>query len=127
MNSLFSVLMLVSALLMQSGFSAFADGAGTDPDTGAGRAVWQGVSIPFRIVSGAAGIVIGAVGGSAKGIIRTEEKFGQATFGKADQNAWLVPAGILGTVVAVPAGIVTGAPEGAEAGAKYGYNVWDKF
>jgi hypothetical protein len=126
----FAALALAATLLTQVGVSALADDAAASDDgplTSSGNAVWQVVSFPLRLVTGTTGIAIGAVGGGVKGIVKTEEKFAQNTFGKADENPLLVPVGLVGTVVAVPVGFVTGAPEGAAKGGKYGYHIWDNF
>ncbi|MCE3235275.1 MAG: hypothetical protein K0Q50_1455 [Vampirovibrio sp.] len=127
MNYKFAALALAGLLLTQVGFTAFADGDAAAPASSAGNTVWQVLSFPLRIVTGAGGLAIGAVGGSVRGIVNTEEQFAQNTFGKAEENPMLVPVGLVGTVLAVPVGIVTGAPEGAVKGGKYGYHVWDNF
>ena|GEM_PF-603938 len=128
MKNKFAALALAGALLGQVGIAAFADGEAAAPaSSSTGNTVWQVISFPLRIVTGAGGMAVGAVGGSVRGIVNTEEQFAQNTFGKADENPALLPVGILGTVVAVPVGIVTGAPEGAVKGGKYGYHVWDNF
>lgn len=117
---------LFGLLISQAGITAFADGQAASASS-TGNTVWQVLSFPLRIVTGAGGLAIGAVGGSVRGIVNTEEKFAQNTFGKAEENPILVPVGLVGTVLAVPVGIVTGAPEGAMKGGKYGYHVWDNF
>lgn len=127
MKNKIAALALAGALLGQVGIAAFADGDAEAPASSTGNTVWQVISFPLRIVTGAGGMAIGAVGGSVRGIVNTEEKFAQNTFGKAEENPMLVPVGLVGTVIAVPVGIVTGAPEGAVKGGKYGYNVWDNF
>jgi hypothetical protein len=124
-----AVLALAATVLTQVGISALADDAASNngPMTSSGNAVWQVVSFPLRLVTGGTGIAVGAVGGGVKGIVNYEEKFAQNTFGRADENPLLVPVGLVGTVVAVPVGIVAGSPDGAVKGAKYGYHVWDNF
>lgn len=127
MKNKFAALALACAMISQVGIAAFADGEAAPAASSTGNTVWQVISFPLRIVTGAGGMAIGAVGGSVRGIVNTEEQFAQNTFGKADENPMLLPVGILGTVAAVPVGIVTGAPEGAVKGGKYGYQVWDNF
>jgi hypothetical protein len=122
-SSKFAALALAATLLVQTGV-AFADDG---PMTSGGNAAWQVVSFPLRLVTGVTGGAVGAVGGGLKGIVKTEEKFANNTFGKADENPLLVPVGLVGTVVAVPVGFVTGAPDGAVKGARTGYGWWDNF
>jgi len=119
---------LAAALVSQVGIGAFADGtAAKGPWTSSNNTVWQVTSFPLRLVSGASGILLGALNGGVKGIASTEESYAKNTYGKAHENPLMVPAGIVGSVVAVPIGFVTGAPDGATAGGKYGYHIWDSF
>lgn len=129
MKNKFAALALAAALLSQVGVGAFADDAkgSNGPWTTSNNAAWQFTSFPLRVVSGASGILVGALTGGIKGIASTEEKFAQKTYGKAHENPLLVPVGLVGSVVAVPVGFVTGAPDGAVAGGKYGYHIWDTF
>jgi hypothetical protein len=125
----FAALALAAALISQAGLGAFAEekAAGKGPWTSSNCPAWQVASFPLRIVTGASGIVLGSLNGGVKGIASTEQKYAQATYGKAHENPLLVPAGLVGTVVAVPVGFVTGAPDGAATGGKYGYHIWDAF
>jgi len=115
---------LAASMIAQVGVAAFAEDG---PMTSSGNAAWQVISFPLRVVTGTAGVAVGAVGGGLKGIVSTEEKFAANTFGKADENPMMVPVGLVGTVVAVPVGFVTGAPQGAVTGGKVGYNWWNHF
>lgn len=92
----------------------------------AGTEATDALTIPVRVVAGTAGAGLGAVSGSIKGVVDTEQKFAAATFGKSGKNPLLVPVGIVGTAVAVPVGIIMGAPQGAVDGGKDGYALWDK-
>lgn len=130
MKNKFAALALAAFLLCQVGMSAFADEpakGSNGPWTTSNNVVWQVASFPLRVVTGAGGILLGALNSGVKGISTTEEKYGQNTFGKAHKNPLLVPVGLVGTVVAIPVGFVTGAPEGAAPGGKYGYHIWDSF
>ncbi len=124
MKNKFAAFALAATMMTQVGIAAFAD---EGPMTSSGNAAWQVVSFPLRLVTGTTGGVLGAVGGGLKGIIDTEQKFAERTFGESDKNPLLVPVGLIGTVVAVPVGFVTGAPEGAVNGGKAGYSIWDHF
>lgn len=97
------------------------------PMTASGNKTWQIVSMPLRLITGATGMAIGAIGGGVNGIVRTEESFAQNTFGKADENPLMVPVGLIGTLAALPVGVVHGAPPGAIRGGLMGYQVWDRF
>ncbi len=97
------------------------------PMTRSGNQTWQLVSIPLRLVTGATGVAIGAIHGGLQGVVNTEERFAQDTFGEADENPLLVPVGLIGTIAAVPVGIATGAPQGAAEGGAAGYQLWDRF
>lgn len=99
----------------------------TGPMTRSGNQTWQIVSLPLRLVTGVTGLAIGAIQGSVDGIVRTEEQFAQDTFGQAEQNPLLVPVGLVGTLAALPVGLMKGAPEGAAQGIEAGYHVWDRF
>lgn len=123
MNKKFAVLALVSAMMLQVGTALAEDG----PWTSSGNAGWTVLSFPFRLVTGTVGAAGGAVGGGLKGIVDTEQKFAENTFGRADENPLLVPVGLVGTVVAVPVGLVTGAPDGAVEYGKKGYHWWNRF
>lgn len=124
MKNKIAALALAATVFAQVGTAAFAD---QGPMTSSGNPAWQVVSFPLRLVTGTAGAALGAVGGGLKGIVNTEENFASNTFGKADENPMLVPVGLVGTVVAIPVGFVTGAPQGAVNGGKYGYKMWDNF
>jgi hypothetical protein len=129
LKSKFAAIAMAAVLLSQVGVGAFADEAksANGPWTTSNNAAWQFTSFPLRVVSGASGILLGALTGGVKGIASTEEQFAQKTFGKAHENPMMVPVGLVGTVVALPVGFVTGAPDGAVAGGKYGYHIWDSF
>jgi hypothetical protein len=95
--------------------------------TQSGNKAWQIISFPLRLMTGAAGLAFGAIGGGMKGIVTTEEAFATQTFGEAYQNPLLVPVGLIGTLAALPVGIATGAPSGAAEGSHVGYRLWDQF
>lgn len=124
MKSKIAAFALAATMMTQLGVGAFADAG---PLTSSGNPVWTVVSFPLRLVSGTTGLALGALGGGFKGIVHTEQKFASNTFGKAEENPFLVPVGLVGTVVAIPVGFVTGAPEGAVTGGQYGYSMWDHF
>lgn len=129
MKNKFAALALATALVSQVGIGAFAaeDASTTGPWTSSKNTAWQVASFPLRLVSGASGIVLGTLNGGVKGIASTEQSYAEKTYAKAHQNPLMVPVGLVGSVVAVPMGFVTGAPDGATAGAKYGYHIWDTF
>lgn len=72
-------------------------------------------------------MAIGAIQGGVKGIVRTEEEFAQSTFGEAEDNPLMIPVGLVGTIAALPYGLIQGAPEGAAQGVESGYHLWDRF
>jgi hypothetical protein len=117
--------LFAATLLLQTGVAAFADGDG--PWTTNHPFAWGVASFPFRMLTGTAGAGFGALAGSAKGIVDTERKFSEHTFGEADKNPFMVPVGIAGAVVAVPVGVITGAPPGIVEHATKGYEYWDRF
>lgn len=128
----FAVFAVVAGLaLAQIGMGANAAPAAKTteggPMTSSGNKMWQVVSFPLRLMTGATGLAIGAIGGGVKGIVRTEEQFAQDTFGQADQNPLMVPVGLIGTLAALPVGIAKGAPQGAVQGGDFGYHLWDQF
>ena len=82
------------------------------------------VLLPFRIVTGVGGMGLGAVAGGVQGIVYTEQKFAEHTFGQADENPMMLPLGLIGAAVAVPVGFVTGAPKGMVEWGQKGYEMW---
>lgn len=128
-----AVLVMTAGLLMgQAGFGAtqapaVSQANGQGPMTRSGNKAWQVLSFPLRLVTGGAGLALGAIGGGMRGVVNTEEQFAQDTFGAADQNPLMVPVGLLGTIAAVPVGLAKGAPGGAASGGDYGFHLWDKF
>ena len=127
MKNKVAALAMAAALVSQIGVGALAADKANGPWTTSNSPVWQVTSFPLRLVTGASGIVLGALNGGVKGIASTEQTYAQNTYGKAHQNPLMVPAGLVGTVLAVPVGFVTGAPDGASSGGKYGYHIWDTF
>lgn len=107
--------------------SAATKTAQKGPMTRSGNKAWQIISFPLRLMTGAAGLAFGAIGGGMKGIVSTEEAFATQTFGEADKNPLMVPVGLIGTLAALPVGIATGAPLGATEGSHLGYRLWDQF
>ncbi|WP_373532227.1 hypothetical protein [Vampirovibrio sp.] len=97
------------------------------PMTRSGNKTWQIISFPLRLMTGAAGLAFGAIGGGMKGIVHTEEAFATQTFGEADKNPLMVPVGLIGTLAALPVGIATGVPVGAAEGSDLGFRLWDQF
>ena len=67
---------------------------------------------------------VGAVAGGLQGIVDTEQKFAEHTFGQADENPMMLPVGLVGAAVAVPIGFVTGAPKGMVEWGQKGYEMW---
>ena len=80
--------------------------------------------MPFKVVTGVAGMGVGVVAGGMQGVVDTEKKFSENTFGQADKNPMMLPLGLIGAVVAVPVGFVTGAPQGMVDWGKKGYDMW---
>ncbi len=97
------------------------------PMTRSGNQTWQIVSLPLRLATGMTGLALGAIHGGVDGIVQTEEQFAQDTFGQAEENPLMVPVGLIGTIAALPVGLVKGAPEGAAQGIEVGYHLWDRF
>lgn len=131
MKNRLAALVLASLLLAQAGILTFANEAeppaNSGPITRSGNTVWSVFSFPLRLITGATGFVVGAVDGGAKGIVKMEETFAENTFAKASESPLLVPIGLVGTIVALPVGLVSGAPDGAAKGAREGYRLWDHF
>lgn len=117
---------LFAAVVLTSQFgAAFAEDKG--PWTTDHPYAWGVGSFPFRMVTGVVGGGMGAVAGSAKGIVETEKKFSENTFAQANKNPLMIPVGLVGAVVAVPVGVITGAPSGAFTAAKTGFTWWDRY
>ncbi|HEY9687803.1 MAG TPA: hypothetical protein V6C52_12585 [Coleofasciculaceae cyanobacterium] len=127
MKNKLAAVALAATMCAQMGVAMAEDGASAGPLTSSNNTAWAVASFPFRLVTGTAGMALGAVGGGLKGIVETEQQFAEKTYGEADQNPLMVPVGLVGTVVAVPVGFVLGAPEGAVTGGKQGYQLWDSF
>lgn len=127
MKNKLAAVALAATLFAQVGVAMADDGGSAGPLTSSNNPAWAVISFPFRLVTGTAGLGLGAVGGGLKGIVQTEQQFAEKTFGEADENPLMVPVGLVGTVVAVPVGFILGAPEGAVTGGKYGYQMWDSF
>lgn len=92
--------------------------------------------LPVRVVSGAVGAPVGAIGGMAKRTGQAVQVVNDATFKKVvDDNeeimdqpgkqfgrgVLLVPVGIVGTAAAVPIGAAVGAVEGTFKGLAKGF------
>jgi hypothetical protein len=122
---------LALALLAQVGLAAFADEpASMEPCTGgpltrSGNPIWTVASFPLRLTTGVGGMMVGAMVNGSKNIMTTEQEFAKNTFGQASESPMMYPVGVLGSVIAVPVGFVTGMPEGAAMGGRQGYQVWD--
>lgn len=130
MKSKLAALVLAATMSLQLGVGAFAQDALSypeDPETGVGEAAWTILSLPVDLTSAVASGALGAVGGGLKGIVRTEEKFADATYGRVNENPLLLPVGLVGTVVAVPIGFLMGLPSGLVGGVKYGWNMLDEI
>lgn len=96
------------------------------PAMAASGSTSDAVLLPFRIITGVAGAGVGVVAGGVQGIVDTEKKFGESTFGKADENPMMIPLGLVGAVVAVPVGFATGAPKGLVEWGQKGFEIWGK-
>ena len=133
MKNKIAVFMLATAVFAQAGLTALADdepGSITPsggPLTRSENPAWKICSFPFRIATGAGGMLIGAMVGGGKNVVTAEKQFSQNTFAHANQDPMLYPVGAVGSVIAVPVGFVTGMPEGAAAGGRYGYRIWDRL
>lgn len=138
----FAICALAGALLVQTGLAAFADesdmepvaGFGTEPAvepapggplTRSGHPAWTVCSFPLRLATGVGGMMVGAVVRGSKNVAKTEQEFARESFGNAKESPVLYPIGVLGSVIAVPVGFVTGMSEGAEIGARSGFKLWD--
>lgn len=113
MKKKIAVLAIAATMMAQTMSGAYAGG------------VADVLTLPFRLVTGVAGVGVGAVAGGLQGVVDTEQKFAENTFGQADENPMMLPVGIVGTAVAVPVGIITGAPKGAVEWGEKGFNMWD--
>ncbi len=118
--------LLAAALCTQVGSAAFAEDE-QGPWTKDHPYAWGVASLPFRATTTGVGLAFGSLAGSAKGIVETEQKFAEHTWGEADKNPLMVPVGLVGSVVAIPVGVVMGLPQGAAKGAAAGYKWWDRF
>lgn len=132
LKSKIAICTLATVLLAQWGAGAFAQDATTTVVTGgpltrSGNPIWTVVSFPLRVVTGVGGMLVGSVVQGGKNIVSTEQEFAQNTWGQAQSNPALYPVGAAGSVIAVPLGFVTGMPEGAATGGRYGYTVWDRL
>jgi hypothetical protein len=125
LKSKIAAALFAAAMMLQVGAVSFAEDNG--PWTTNHPFVWGVGSFPFRLLTGGVGAGFGAVAGGAKGIVETERKFAENTWGEADKNPLMVPVGLVGTVVAVPVGIIMGAPQGAVKMGTQGYNWWNRF
>ena len=127
LNQKLAASLLGIAMLAQVGMTSMADEVEKGELTNNNPVAWGMVSFPFRVVTGAAGMGVGAVAGGLKGIVDTEKKFAENTFGQADENPLLVPVGLIGSVVAVPVGFLAGFPEQAVKTGQDGFQYWDRF
>ena len=122
---------LAAVLLAQSSLIAFADTpASMEPATGgpltrSGHPAWTVASFPFRLTTGIGGMMVGAMVNGSKHVVKTEQEFAHNTFGQASESPAMYPVGVLGSMVAVPVGFITGMPEGAAMGGRYGFKLWD--
>jgi hypothetical protein len=126
LNKKFAAALMALALIGQLGLAAFAEDE-TGTMTNDYPVAWGIVSFPLRLVTGALGMGLGAVVGGVNGIVETEKKFAENTFGRADENPLMVPVGLVGTVVAIPVGFLTGFPPEAIKGGEEGFGWWDRF
>ncbi|MBY0403470.1 MAG: hypothetical protein K2X66_06195 [Cyanobacteria bacterium] len=81
------------------------------------------LSSPVRVVSTLGGAAIGALCGMGKGIVHAEQVVSENTFEKipGEHAAILAPAGIVGSVVAVPVGALYGSVRGFGQGTISGF------
>ena len=126
MKKTFAAALCAAVLLLSPMGAAFAEEE-HGPWTTNHPYAWGVGSFPFRLLTGTVGAGAGAIGGGIKGIVETERAFAENTFGEADKNPLMVPVGLVGAVVAVPVGIITGAPKGAYNLGKTGYNWWNRY
>lgn len=131
MKNKFALLVLAVLMLGQAGMAVFAEeepgsiSSEGGPLTRSGHPAWKIASYPLRLATGTGGIVVGAIISGSKNIVKTEQEFAKNTYGQAAESPALYPVGVLGSLVAVPIGFVTGMPQGASTGAREGFKVWD--
>lgn len=130
MKNKIAICALAAVLLAQAGLAAFADDPVMEPAPGgpltrSGHPAWTVCSFPLRFATGVGGMMVGAVVNGSKNVVKTEQEFSQNTFAHANESPALYPVGALGSLIAVPVGFVTGIPEGAAMGGRYGYKLWD--
>ncbi len=125
-NKKIAASLLMLAMVGQLGMTSYAEDE-DGPMTSDNPLAWGLVSFPLRAVTGVVGLGAGALVGGVKGIIETEKKFAENTFGEADENPLLVPVGLIGTAVAIPVGFLSGFPEQAVKSGQEGFQWWDRF
>lgn len=118
--------LMAMAVIGQLGLTSFAEDD-QGPWTSDYPVTWGIMSFPLRVVTGVTGLTIGALAGGVNGIVETEQKFAENTFGQAEENPFMVPVGLVGTAVAIPVGFLAGFPQGAVKGGQEGYTWWDRF
>ncbi len=126
LNKKMAASLLTLAMLAQLGLASYAEDE-DGPLTSDSPMVWGLLSFPLRVVTGVAGLGVGALVGGVEGIIDTEKKFAENTFGEAEENPLLVPVGIVGTAVAIPVGFLSGFPEQAVKSGQDGFEWWNRF
>ncbi|MGE0199543.1 MAG: hypothetical protein AB7P76_01100 [Candidatus Melainabacteria bacterium] len=101
------------------------------------------MTTPLRVVTGAAGAPVGAVYGMGKGTAESVSWVARNTFGNLDAKnskdpfvdaaavimkaPFLIPAGVVGTLFAIPVGAVGGTVAGTGYGTAKGYMFPDKL
>ena len=95
--------------------------------TSAGGRAWKLASFPLRLATAASGLGLGALQGGAEGVMTLETHLAEETFGRAQRSPMLVPIGLAGAILALPLGIITGAPPQAAQGARDGWRWWDRY
>ena len=119
--------LLAAAMVAQIGAGALAEDVEAGSLTSDSPVLWGIASFPFRAVTGVGGLGLGAIAGGLKGVVDTEKSFAENTFGKANENPFMIPVGLVGSLVAVPVGFVTGMPQQAVETGQNGYKWWDRF
>ena len=119
LKSKLAAVVLAATVVAQMGVASFAESSTT-------ASLNQLLEMPFRLTTGVVGGSLGLVTGSINGITDTQKKFAENTYDKAGENPAMLPVGLVGTALAIPVGILTGAPQGLADGMKAGYNYWSK-
>ncbi len=87
------------------------------------------VTAPVRVVTTVGGTAIGALVGTGKGIVHAEKVVSQNTFERMPDEYGLAlgPAGVIGSILAIPVGAVNGLARGAMQGTISGFMVPEGF